>query len=126
MIITIIKHGVTTMATWYFNPQTGGRKIPTETRSKTCARANTYAATCPWYPKKQLKLRFKGQFCYLDTLEEEGNINPIGRLRYFDNDKWSLAFYTFSNERYEPCIFSNGEWFGTIEEAIEVCEIYMI
>ena len=26
------------------------------------------------------------------------------RLRYFgDEDRWSMAFYTYSHEKYEPC-----------------------
>lgn len=32
------------------------------------------------------------------------------RLRRFSIDRWSVAFFTYGNERYEPCCFPNGEW----------------
>ena len=47
------------------------------------------------------------------------------RLRYFAEDRWSLAFYTYSNERYEPCVFHNGTFFGTPEEGLDVAAIYL-
>jgi len=31
------------------------------------------------------------------------------RLRHFGPDRWSLAFYTYSQERYEPAFFGSGE-----------------
>ena len=114
------------MSGWYFSPQTGGTKIPSEIHAKITAQANAYANTRPWSEKFQLQLRFKSQFCYLDILEKDGTISPIGRLRYFQPDRWSLAFYTYSSNRYQPCVFATGEWFGTIEKAIDVCEVYMI
>ena len=49
----------------------------------------------------------------------------LGRLRYFDLNRWSYAFYTYSNERYEPTIFSSGEWFGTPEEAFDIGAVYL-
>jgi hypothetical protein len=36
-----------------------------------------------------------------------------------------IAFYTYSNERYEPCLFPNGEWCGSLEQAIAICEVYL-
>ena len=48
------------------------------------------------------------------------------RPRYFgDEDAWSLAFYTYSHERYEPCVFHNGSFYGTPEEAFEVGSVYL-
>jgi hypothetical protein len=110
---------------WYFNPHTGGKKIPPAMHCKLVAQANACAAKREWYPKYQLKLRFRNQFCYLDAFEEGKESFPIGRLRYFSEDRWSLAFYTYSNESYQPCLFLNDEWFGTIKQAIDVCEGYM-
>jgi hypothetical protein len=48
----------------------------------------------------------------------------LGRIRYFGADKWSYAFYTYSNERYEPATFG-GEWFGTPEEAFDIGARYL-
>ncbi|MCX6843144.1 MAG: hypothetical protein NTX53_12770 [candidate division WOR-3 bacterium] len=47
------------------------------------------------------------------------------RLRYFDENRWSLAFYTYSNERYELCVYPHGSWFGTVEQAFDVGAVYM-
>jgi hypothetical protein len=48
------------------------------------------------------------------------------RLRYFGaDDRWSLAFYTYSNERYEPCVLRSGEFLGTPEEALDVGSSYL-
>jgi hypothetical protein len=49
------------------------------------------------------------------------------RLRYFgDEDRWSMAFYTYSNMKYEPCIFDNGSWHGTPEEALDTSSVYLM
>ncbi|PYO57360.1 MAG: hypothetical protein DMD83_09565 [Candidatus Rokuibacteriota bacterium] len=36
-----------------------------------------------------------------------------------------MAFYTYSNERYEPCTFPNGTFHGTPEEAFDVGAVYL-
>jgi hypothetical protein len=48
------------------------------------------------------------------------------RLRYFGNvEKWSMAFYTYSHEKYEPCMFGDGSFHGTPEEAFEIAAVYL-
>jgi hypothetical protein len=48
------------------------------------------------------------------------------RLRYFGALKtWSMAFYTYSNERDEPCPFLNGIFYRTPEQAFEVGAAYL-
>jgi hypothetical protein len=48
------------------------------------------------------------------------------RLRYFgDEESWSMAFYTYSNEKYEPSFFNNGTFRGTPEEAFETSAVYL-
>jgi hypothetical protein len=114
------------MCSWYFNPHSGGNKISPSLQKKVQHVVEAYSVTRPWYPKHQIKLRFKGQFCYLDSSENGGEVFPLGRLRHFSEDSWSLAFYTYSNERYEPCVLAHGDWRGTIEQAISVCETYLM
>lgn len=110
---------------WYYDPQSGGNKIPPKLYDKLHARVHAYEKTRPWYPHFSLVLRFRTQFCYVDAVEEGKKPFPIGRLRYFSEEKWSLAFYTYSHERYEPCYLHNDEWCGSIEQAIEPCEMYL-
>jgi hypothetical protein len=47
------------------------------------------------------------------------------RLRHFGPDRWSVAFFTYSNERYEPCFFQSGKPFGTPEEALDIGAVYL-
>jgi hypothetical protein len=110
---------------WYYDPQSGGLKIPPLLYDKLRSQAHAYEKTRPWYPNFSLRLRFKSQFCYLDTVKEGESPDPLGRLHHFTPDSWSLAFYAYSSERYEPCVLLNGDWSGSFEEAIAVCEIYL-
>jgi hypothetical protein len=48
------------------------------------------------------------------------------RLRHFAEDKWSLALYLYSHERYEPSVYVTGEHFVTPEEAIDLCATFCI
>ena len=52
--------------------------------------------------------------------------SPLCRLEYYAENEWSLGFYTYSNERYQPCYFSGGKDKGTLEEAIAISEGYFV
>ena len=41
-----------------------------------------------------------------------------------DDDAWGLAFYTYSNEKYEVSMYPNGTFEGTPEEAFDVGAVY--
>ena len=109
---------------WVLDSSSGGIKIPPSAYADITNRVNAYASSRPWSLSYKLQLRFKGQFCYVDSLENDGTISPLGRLRYFQMEKWGLALFTYSNDRYEPCLLPQG-MFGTLEEAISVCEFYL-
>jgi hypothetical protein len=36
-----------------------------------------------------------------------------------------MAFYTYSHEKYEPCVFHDGSWHGTPEEAFDISAVYL-
>ena len=110
---------------WYYNPHIGGIKIPPHLHDQLRRQVQTYERTKTWYPKVSIKLRFKAQFCYLDSCENGVDIFPLARLRYFPSQRWSLALFTYSHERYEPCMFAGGEDTGTIQQAIDICELYL-
>ena len=111
---------------WHLDPHSGGTKIPHAMFEELRTQVHAYEKTCSWYPQHSIKLRFKSQFCYVDSFEEGKNLSPLCRLRYFKLRGWSFAFFTYSSERYEPCIFPSGEWFGTIEQAIQASSLYLI
>ena len=111
----------------YNSPPKGGTIIPPNLQANIIAQAHDYAITRPWNGEYQLQFRFKGKFCYLDGKHcDEEFPFPLGRITYFGNNVWALAFYTYSNQRYEPSFFRSGKWFGSLEEAISICEIYLV
>lgn len=111
---------------WVYDPHSGGNKIPPKIKQEVCDQVEYYERTRQWYPKISLKLRFRNQFCYVDTIQEgDARYFPLCRLRYFDKDRWSLALFTYGNEQYEPCMFFDGEMEGTIESALKICEPFI-
>ena len=137
------------MRTWVYDPHSGGVKIPAAVRQRTERRIRSYAEARYAGKFIRLDIRFRGPLCYIDAYTEPAApaaslLRALGvtreqylqrarnsplhlcRLRYFGNeDRWSMAFYTYSNERYEPCVFINGSFHGTPEEAFETAAIYL-
>ena len=132
-----------------WNPHVGGKKIPPQVRDRTEQRIRAHAAAHYAGRFERLGIRFRGALCYIDayTSPEEPSRSllrvsrqtrdqyferarqvPIHlcRLRYFgDEDGWSLAFFTYSNERYSPCCFRDGEVHGTPEAGFDVGSGYL-
>jgi hypothetical protein len=136
------------MRGWVFDPHSGGVKIPERVRQRTTERIQKYAAEHYAGKYTRLDIRFRGALCYIDAytepeqptkelLQVTGETRAqflervrsvplhLCRLRHFAEDRWSMAFYTYSNERYEPCVFLNGTFFGTPEEAFELAAVYL-
>ena len=133
---------------WMFDPHSGGRPVPPALKQSIVARVEAHAAKHYAGKYIRLEITFRGPLCYLnafqepeppgapfsaatgETLEEyltRLRSNPIrlGRLRHFAPDRWSYAFYTYSNERYEPTCFPHGDWFGTPEQAFDIGATYL-
>ncbi len=114
---------------WVYDPQAGGQKIPSDIQQQISDRIMAHARNIRPEQADRLRIRFKSQFCYINFLEEVSGrtvITQLCRIRYFGNpDEWSMAFFTYSNEQYEPCIFASGKWLGTPEEAFEIGAIYI-
>jgi hypothetical protein len=115
------------MRGWYFDPHSGGTSIPNKVREETRARILRYSEQQGLLKRHKIEVRFNGHFCYIDALEDgEKIVTHLCRLRYSGGIKnWSLAFYTYSNEKYVPCVFESGDWFGTPEEALKISAMYL-
>lgn len=122
---------------------TVGITIPETLRKQVEQRITVYAKKYFAGKYTRIDMRFKGQFCYIDAYREpvvspgwpppdfpetreelierlRNTPTHLCRLRYLgDKDAWEFAFYTYSNERYEPCDFPNGTSRGTPEEAFD-------
>ena len=133
---------------WVFNPESGGIKIPDSVKNDIERRINNIAEKHFKGKYTRLDFHFKGQFCYIDAFQEpevsedwppkdwpetrEEYIERLRktpthlcRLRYFGNDRWGFAFYTYSNEKYELSVFPNGEFLGKPEDAFMASAVYL-
>jgi hypothetical protein len=132
-----------------YDPHSGGVRIPPAVRQRIQERIEKHAREKYAGTFTRLDIRFHGSLCYIDAFVEpdepdKGLLKITGetreqflkrqgehplhlcRIRYFgDEDAWSLAFYTYSHERYEPCMFDNGKDHGTPEQAFDVGAVYL-
>jgi len=122
-------------------PGTGGVPIPPRIQEQTRARIENYAAEHFAGKYTRLDIRFRTHFCYIDAFtapppyvqipgypetedelrERMANIpTHLCRLRYHgSDDRWEMAFYKYSDEKYELCILDNGSFYGTPEEGFD-------
>lgn len=122
-------------------PGTGGIPIPPAVQARTRERIETFAAAHYAGKYTRLDIRFRGKFCYIDAFTPPPPFLPIPgmpeteeefhtrmeqtpthlcRLRYHGSDaRWDMAFYKYSDEKYELCIFDNGTFYGTPEEGFD-------
>ena len=115
------------MAPWVYDPHSGGVKISNRLQAELLSKVNAYAKNKAWEPTHDLILRFKSQFCYIDTIEKHDMRQlPLCRLRHFSEDNFSLSLFTYSHERYEPTVFSDGSAMGTLVDALELCDPFII
>jgi hypothetical protein len=112
---------------WVYDPQSGGERIAPLLQDQVSKRLMQHAAKIVPGKEGWLWLRFHGKSCYLDAQKPGVPVlTHLCRLRYLGKpDRWSLAFYTYSNERYEPCLFDSGRWEGTPEKALEIGVMYI-
>lgn len=134
---------------WVFNPHSGGVKVPEAVRERTRRRIMAHAEKEYKGRYVSLDIRFRGALCYIDAYVEPdvpegwppkdwGETHDamverlcktpvhLVRLRYFGgDDRWSLAFFTYSNERYTRCVFHSGSFHGTPEEAFDTGATYL-
>jgi hypothetical protein len=134
---------------WVQDPHAGGVKIPDAVRQRIEQRIQAYANANYAGQFNRIAVRFRGALCYIDAYLEPQEPAPrlleltgetreqyferlkdypthLCRLRYFGNEEsWSLAFYTYSNERYEPSMFCNGTFYSTPEEAFDIGAMYL-
>jgi len=125
---------------WRFDPDSGGVKIPPTVQTDVKKRILAVAEVEFKGKYTRLDIRFKGQFCYIDAYtepvlsdgwppadwpetreeyEERLRSTPthLCRLRYFGDDEWGFAFYTYSHEKYELSMYDDGQFTGTPERA---------
>jgi len=133
---------------WVYDPHSGGTKIPDSLKEPIRRRILAHAEKRYGGRYARLDIRFKGALCYIDAytepdtrgtpwkasgetreqfVERQRNTpTHLCRLRYGGQDRWSVAFFTYSHERYEPSFFASGEQLGTPEEGLDVGAVYLM
>jgi hypothetical protein len=136
--------------TWMWTPHLGGKNIPRDVRDHAEQRIRAYANARYAGRFERIAIRFRGALCYIDAFQrpEEPSRSllratgetrdeyvarvaavPIHlcRLRYFgDENRWTVALFTYSNEKYSPCIFRDGDVYGTPEGGVDVAAGYLL
>jgi hypothetical protein len=73
-----------------------------------------------WPQLREVQVRFRGRFAYVDGVAADGEVWPLCRLRYGGYASlWGFAFYAGSSGSYEDSVLPSGAFAGTPEEAID-------
>jgi hypothetical protein len=113
---------------WALDPNRGGVKIPEKVQQEVTQRIERYAREHFAGRYLRLEFRFRNQLCYIDAWTKpdrklpgdhrpEEHLTHLCRLRYFGADRWSYAFYKYSDERYTLSVTASGDFFCTPEQA---------
>jgi hypothetical protein len=80
-----------------------------------------------WPQLADLRVRFRGQFAYLDGELANGDVLPLCRLRYLGSpDVWAFGLYLASSDKYEDQILPTGSFTGTATDALDcACSLYL-
>jgi hypothetical protein len=125
------------------------KNIPATVQASTRKRIEEHAAKNFAGRYARLDIRFRGRFCYVDAFKEpdvkhdappswfEGTAEQwwqqmrdtplhLIRLTYTgDVEKWELAFFTYSNEKYSECVFPDGQFEGVPEQGFDIGATYL-
>jgi hypothetical protein len=99
---------------------------PTSTKESLTFRLGRHARDA-WPQLRDLDVRFRANFAYVDGRTEEGEAIKLCRLRYGGSASiWGFAIYRASHDDYEESILPNGMWVGSPEEALDcACGLYL-
>lgn len=80
-----------------------------------------------WPQLKEVKVRFRSSFAYIDGVLEDGDQLPLCRLRYAGSATyWGFAIYLGSRDGYQDSILPNGAFEGTPQDALDcACGLYL-
>ena len=133
-----------------FVPDSGGVKIPTPVKADVERRILQVGRDQFEGKYERLEIRFRSQFCYIDVFCEPNlpkswppkswKVNrqeyieklrktPIHlcRLRYFGQDQWGFGFFSYSNEKYQPSVYPDGNFLGKPEDAfVTAAEVHLL
>ena len=100
--------------------------IPDNTRQLLLQRLRGRARE-RWPELRDVTVRYRASFAYVDGITAEGETLPLCRLRYLGSAaRWSFAVYLASKDGYEESVLPSGGMAGTPEEALDcACGLYL-
>ena len=80
-----------------------------------------------WPDLRELTIRYRGSFAYIDGTTADDDSLPLCRLRHLGSpDHWGFAIYLASKDGYEDSILPRGSFTGAPEEALDcACGLYL-
>ena len=92
---------------------------PASTKASLQQRLSAHARQ-HWAHVAAVRIRFRSNFVYVDAELPEGDMMPLMRLRYGGSaNRWGLALYLASQNRYRDQILPTGFTAGTPDEALD-------
>ena len=115
------------MRMWVYSPHSGGKKPKADVQDRIRARILKHAAKKYAGKYDRIDVRFRGALCYIDAYTGSSpHPTHLVRLRYYgDENSMTMAFYTYSREKYEPSFFADGSDHGTPEDAFDIGALYL-
>jgi hypothetical protein len=82
-----------------------------------------------WPELKDLRVRFRGNYAYVEATLPDGYDQPLFRLGWTggrDRPRWAFAIWLASKDGYEVSVLPSGSFTGTAEEAMDcACGLYL-
>ncbi|MGC8473073.1 MAG: hypothetical protein ACP5PW_01515 [Candidatus Dormibacteria bacterium] len=80
-----------------------------------------------WPQLREIRVRYRGEFAYVDAVMPAGETFPLFRLRYAGSaSRFGFAIYLWSRAGYEDSVLPNGSFRATPQEALDcACGLYL-
>ena len=101
-------------------------KIPDSTKASLHQRL-TERSRQRWPQLREIRLRFRAGFAYVDGVLTDGEVLRLCRLRYGGSARdWGFAMYRASHDDYEDSYLPTGLIGGPAEDALDTaCGLYL-
>lgn len=101
-------------------------RIPESAKTSLAQRLDRRRAR-RWPQLREIKLRFRGGFAYVDGVLDDGDVLRLCRLNYAGSaSRWGFAIYLASKDGYERSVLPTGSFTGTPEEALDcACGLWL-
>jgi hypothetical protein len=101
-------------------------KIPDSTKSSLHQRLSARARQ-RWPALREVRVRTRAGFAYVDGVLADGDVLRLCRLRYTGSaHDWGFAIYRASHDDYEDSFLPTGSPAGSAEDALDTaCGLYL-